>query len=162
MILYHGSNIVVDKPDLKYSRKNLDFGMGFYTTTIEDQAKKWSERFVAKDLPGIISIYEIDDEKINNSNTLSFETYSDEWLDFIVDCRSGKDTLDYDVIIGGIANDKVFNTCELYLKKMITKSQALRRLRYEKPNLQVCLKNQEYIDKNLIYKDYIKLWMQNL
>ena len=42
--------------------------------------------------------------EINNSNTLSFETYSGEWLDFIVDCRSGKDTLDYDVIIGGIAN----------------------------------------------------------
>ena len=39
MILYHGSYVEVSNPDLSYSRENLDFGKGFYTTTIYEQAK---------------------------------------------------------------------------------------------------------------------------
>ena len=42
MIIYHGSYTEVRKPDIKYSRINLDFGRGFYVTPIEEQAKNWS------------------------------------------------------------------------------------------------------------------------
>ena len=45
--------------------------------------------------------------------------------------------LKYDLIIGGVANDKVFNTCELYFKQYIGKEATLDRLRYEKPNCQI-------------------------
>lgn len=51
----------------------------------------------------------------------------------------------YDVIIGGVANDKVFNTVELFLDGLIEKSAALERLRYEKPNPQICFCSQEAI-----------------
>ncbi len=39
MIVYHGSTVEIAKPDLKYSKNNLDFGKGFYVTTFKEQAK---------------------------------------------------------------------------------------------------------------------------
>ena len=33
MILYHGSNVIVEKPILVEQNRFLDFGYGFYTTT---------------------------------------------------------------------------------------------------------------------------------
>ena len=59
---------------------------------------------------------------------------SEEWLDFILNCRSGKDSMDYDFVVGGVANDKVFNTVELFFDGLIDKTEAINRLRYEKPN----------------------------
>ncbi|MCQ2537897.1 MAG: DUF3990 domain-containing protein [Lachnospiraceae bacterium] len=157
MILYHGSNIEVSKPDITKSRAKLDFGIGFYTTDIEEQAKKWSERFKAKGEAAIVSVYELNDDALIKCKVLKFDSYSGDWLDFIVGCREGKETTDYDIIIGGIANDKVFDTCELYLKKMITKRAALGRLKYEKPNMQLCIKNQDVIDKYLVFKESRKI-----
>ena len=50
---------------------------------------------------------------------------------------------DYDIVIGGVANDKVFNTVELYFDGLIDKNEALKRLRYEEPNLQICFRSME-------------------
>ena len=41
MNLYHGSYLEITKPDLKHSRQNVDFGGGFYTTSLYEQAVKW-------------------------------------------------------------------------------------------------------------------------
>lgn len=86
------------------------------------------------------------------SNILKFESYSEEWLDFILKCRTGIDTTDYDMVIGGVANDKVFNTIELYFDNLIDKREAIRRLRYEKPNLQICFRTQNALDEYLHYE----------
>ena len=68
---------------------------------------------------------------------------SEEWLDFILNCRSGKDSTDYDLVVGGVANDKVFNTVELFFDGLIDKTEAINRLRYEKPNLQICFRTEK-------------------
>lgn len=73
---------------------------------------------------------------------LKFDSYSEEWLDFILNCRRGKDTTDYDLVIGGIANDRVFNTIELFFDELIDKNEAIKRLQYEKPNLQICFRTE--------------------
>jgi hypothetical protein len=76
---------------------------------------------------------------------MKFDRYSEEWLDFIMLCRNGQDKSDYDVVIGGVANDKVFNTIELFFDGLIDKTEAIKRLKYEKPNLQVCLRTEKAI-----------------
>ena len=83
---------------------------------------------------------------------LKFDSYSEEWLDFILNCRTRNDSADYDIVIGGVANDKVFNTVELYFDSLIDKKEAIRRLRYEKPNLQVCFRTQKALDGYLHYE----------
>lgn len=64
--------------------------------------------------------------------------YSHRIIPRWLNCRSGKDATDYDLVVGGVANDRVFNTVELYFDGLIDKSEAINRLRYEKPNLQIC------------------------
>jgi len=83
-----------------------------------------------------------------------FLVYNIEWLDFILDCRDGKyGYLNYDIIIGGIADDRVYNTIELYRDNLIEKEEALRRLQYFKPNNQICIINQKIIEKYLKYEE---------
>lgn len=138
MMLYHGSYLEISEPDLAHSRSNVDFGRGFYATPLYEQAAKWCGKFKRCGKDGIISRYVFDVSREVELKTLKFDSYSEEWLDFILNCRSGKDMADYDLVAGGIANDKVFNTVELFFDGLIDKKEAITRLRYEKPNLQIC------------------------
>ena len=156
MILYHGSYIEIKHPDLRHSRQNVDFGCGFYTTPIYDQAEKWCGKFIRRGKSGVISEYELKDALLAKLKVMKFDAYSEEWLDFIMLCRNGNDTSDYDVVIGGVANDKVFNTVELFFDGLIDKIEAIKRLRYEKPNLQVCFRTEKAITL-LNFKRSIKL-----
>lgn len=86
MILYHGSDIVVDKPVLLISKRTLDFGPGFYTTTNKDQAISFAQKVMIRKESKVkaVSIYEIDFEKIETSlDILKFTSPDKEWLDFV-------------------------------------------------------------------------------
>jgi len=152
MILYHGSLEAIEKPDLSFSRDNTDFGKGFYTTTIKSQAEKWTSRFKRRFGHGTLSIYEVSETELRkNVSVLEFETYSIQWLEYIANCRQGLAGSNHDLVIGGIANDDVYTTLTLYFRGYIGKEEAIKRLRYEKPNIQYCFKNQDVIDKYLKY-----------
>lgn len=140
MILYHGSYLEIPNPDLRHSRSNVDFGRGFYVTPLYEQARSWSRKFKQRGKCGIISRYNFDEAVEVDLKIVKFEAYSDRWLDFVLNCRRGKDTTDYDLVIGGVANDKVFNTVELFFDGLIDRKEAIKRLRYEKPNLQICFR----------------------
>ena len=154
MKLYHGSTVIVDKPLVSYGRDNLDFGKGFYTTSMQSQAEKWVQRFISLGKKGIINIYNFDDDNIQTKYRYKkFTEYNEEWLDFVLACRGGsKEYQNYDVIEGGIANDKVFNTVELYFSGLIDKATALQRLKFEKPNNQISFINQEVVDNLLQFE----------
>ncbi|MCR5770301.1 MAG: DUF3990 domain-containing protein [Butyrivibrio sp.] len=40
MRVYHGSVEIVKTPDVLHSYRPLDFGKGFYVTTVKEQAEK--------------------------------------------------------------------------------------------------------------------------
>lgn len=143
MILYHGSYLEVAEPDLTHSRANVDFGRGFYVTSLHTQAAKWCNKFKRRGRNGFISRYEFDVNRETELKVLKFDSYSKEWLDFILDCRRGKDATDYDLVVGGVADDQVFNTVELYFDGLIDKHEAISRLRYAKPNTQVCFRTEK-------------------
>ncbi len=152
MMLYHGSYAEVSTPDLKHSRLNVDFGRGFYTTSIYGQAVKWCGKFIRQGREGIVSHYRFDERAFEEFQVLKFDSYSEEWLEFILACRRGEDISDYDIVVGGVANDQVFNTVELYFDRLINKEEAIKRLRYEKPNLQICLRNEMMMEKYLRFE----------
>lgn len=155
MIVYHGSYCEIKEPNIKFSREALDFGKGFYVTNIKEQAISWAERFKLRGRESYLNIYNLDLNKIKeNYKVKDFLAYSEEWLDFILECRNGSSIyLEDDVIIGGIADDRVYNTIELYEDNLINKKEALKRLRYYKPNNQICIVNQAIIDNHLNYKE---------
>jgi len=149
MKIYHTSTIEIPKPDILHSRKGLDFGIGFYCTVLLDQAKAYGQRFTFKGLTPILNEYELD-ENYHEAKLKRFERYDEEWLDFIVtNRRMSPVTIQYDIIEGGVADDKIFRTIDLFLSGDIPKSEALKRLKYERPNHQICFKTQNAIDRYL-------------
>ena len=150
--LYHGSYTEIKNPMTNVGRKNLDFGQGFYLTNIKEQAEAWSKIIATrkgKNIKPVVNVYNFDYFRTKNIGYRfnEFETYNIEWLKFVVDCRNGKDVFsDYDIVIGGVANDKVIDTVEDYEKGIITAEQALGQLRYKDVNHQICILNQEIID----------------
>lgn len=152
MIVYHGSYLPVEHPDLLHSRTAVDFGRGFYTTPIPAQAESWARRFMRRHQAAFISQYVLDETIFSDERCLRFDSYSETWLDFILACRTEKDDSDYAVVMGGIANDRVFDTVELFLQGLIQKGEAIRRLRFEQPNVQIALRTQEVIAKYLHFQ----------
>jgi len=138
--VYHGGAREVPNPDLSHSRKAVDFGAGFYVTPILGQAARWGEKRKRRYGSAVISRYEYDEVAASALKLLRFDGYSEDWLDFIVKCRDQKDSSDWDVVVGGVANDKVFDTLEAFFDGFATKAQTIDRLRMEAPNLQMCFR----------------------
>ena len=74
MILYHGSDRIISEPDLRHSRQNVDFGSGFYTTTIYEQAARWCGKFKRRGKESIINVYRFDEAAVN-MRILQFDSY---------------------------------------------------------------------------------------
>ena len=150
MIVFHSSPCVVEHPDVAFSRDYLDFGKGFYVTTIEEQARKYAQRFLLRGKKAYLNKYVLSDD-LRKYKTLSFDSYNESWLDFVAICRVGKDRSDYDMVTGGIANDKVFRTIDLFFSVEIAKDEALRNLLYERSNVQICLRSQSLLNTELTF-----------
>ena len=156
MEVYHVSTVVVDSPDTTHSRDFLDFGPGFYVTTLQDQAVKYGARFINREKNAILNIYELADD-LSKWKVITFKQYDEAWLDFVTECRQGRVVGNYDVIIGGIANDKVFRTIDLYFAGDISKEECLRKLVFEKPNNQICIRSQQVLNECLTFKNSQRL-----
>lgn len=153
MKLYHGGYTVIEHPDCLAGRENLDFGNGFYTTLIQEHAEQWARQaaFNRGRLKPILNVYEFDKEKaVSEYCYRFFPAYDEKWMDFIVSSRSGEKPWEgYDIIEGGIANDRVIDTIRLYMFGDMEKSTALKRLSEHQPNHQICILNQEVANKYL-------------
>ena len=112
MKVYHGSWLEISNPDLEHSRMDVDFGKGFYTTLIWEQAVKCCGKFKRRGKKGIVSVYDFDETTSHNLKILKFESYS-----------------------------------ELYFDQLIDKREAINRLRYEKPNMQICFRIEAALSK---------------
>ena len=135
MILYHGSNMIVEKPRLIEQNRFLDFGYGFYTTTNKVQAINFAEKVVVRrGGAAILNVYEIDDSIINELDKIKrFNEPGEEWLDFVTAHRNGTyNGEQYDIIIGAVANDDVYRTLQVYSAGLLTKTQALEALKIKK------------------------------
>ena len=82
----------------------------------------------------------------------TLDTNNLEWLNYVVDCRRGGELQhQYDIVEGGVANDNVIDTVEDYENDIITAEQALGQLKYKEVNHQICILNQEIVDKYLSF-----------
>jgi hypothetical protein len=151
MIVFHTSNIAVLRPDVLHSRRYLDFGKGFYVTPTKMQAVNYAQRFSMWGEDAYLNSYEMTSPDTAKFRCKRFDKYDEEWLDYVSACRLGLPVEEFDIIEGGIADDKVFNTIDLYFTHMISKDEALRRLFAVRPNQQICFLSQQSIDACLTY-----------
>ena len=157
MKLYHTSDREVTDPSIIKSRKYLDFGHGLYTTSSKSQALKYAKRFWREGRPAVLNVYEYDENVEDCNKKKTFNAYDSEWLNYVVLCRREEPHQMFDVVEGGIADDDIFNTLDLYMQGLIEKEEAIKRLKKKKPNWQICFCSQDYIDKHLHFVESIQL-----
>lgn len=153
MILYHGSDIIVKNPDILHSQICLDFGSGFYVTSVKEQAERWAKRkgLLQGNEKGIVSIYEYTED--NNFKIKDFADDLETWIDFVCDCRNGSDSYKkYDLIKGKVANDKVFRVVDMYKQGIWDKERTIREIKVYETYDQFAFVTQKSIDSMLVYK----------
>lgn len=162
-ILYHGAVLSVPEPLAHVGRPDLDFGPGFYVTNDRDQAIKWANTKAGRKrgLKPILNIYRFDQERFiadGNYSMKIFPEYNVEWLDFIAYSRKGQQPWKgLDWIEGGIANDGVISTVDAYIDGRMTPEMAMGELIKEDLRHQVCILNQEIIDRYIIFVESIEI-----
>ena len=144
MILYHGSNTAVEAPRLIPAKRLLDFGSAFYLTSDLEQAKKWAQRTknVRESGTPLVSVYEFDDRSLASLRVLSFASPDLDWLLYVVANRTGKETEQYDLVIGPVANDQAIRTVNDFQSGYFTAEIALQILLPQKLKDQYAFKTE--------------------
>ena len=142
--VYHGSYVKIDAIDLSKGQDNRDFGRGFYVTKFRKHAEAWAKVMGKKrGTEGFVTEFKFYERAFtdNTYKTLRFDDYNEKWLDFVVlnrDTTTQEQQHDYDIIEGPVANDKVQNKIEFYLKGKISKNDFLTELKYHEQTHQIC------------------------
>lgn len=134
MICYHGSDTIVDAPKILEANRPLNFGSGFYVTTSKQQARSWAIKVAYRNNVNYrcINQYQLDIERAKAELTLiSFEKADEKWLDFICNYWNGKPTGEYDIVIGPVADDRVYRVVVEYENGDIDRENALKQLKTE-------------------------------
>lgn len=129
--LYHGSFQAIPTPQIRIGRNTKDFGPGFYCTLIKEQAERWAMRYSTP----VVNTYSL--RMKESLKILEFQSMTEEWLKFIVDCRSGKPH-SFDIVIGAMANDQIYNYISDYIDGILTKEQFWVLAKFKYPTHQIC------------------------
>ena len=146
-ILYHGSNTVVDNPIIQISGYYKDFGYGFYCTRLEKQAIRWS---LTKRGEHIVNAYDYAPD--SSLKVLLFEKMTDEWLDFVVDCRRGV-SHDYDIVEGPMADDQIWDYVEDFMAGAISREAFWELVKFKYPTHQIVFCTGKALD-TLTFKEF--------
>lgn len=135
-IIYHGSYCQVKDPSIIQGKYTKDFGEGFYCTILREQAEKWARKYDTS----FINIYEYHEN--SNLKIKEFTLMTEEWLDFIINCRNGKKH-EYDIVIGAMADDQVYNYVNDLINGIITREAFWELAKFKHPTHQIafCSKN---------------------
>ena len=138
MILYHGSNVEIQRVDLGKCRPYKDFGKGFYLTDIPHQAERMAAR-TAKMFKGnpIITRFDFDLQKAieQGLNIKVFNSPDEEWARFVMsnrDINAPQPSHDYDIVIGPVADDTIARLLRMFTENFIDEKQLVKELTFSK------------------------------
>ena len=150
MEIYHGSTVIVENPEIRIEKFNKDFYFGFYCTVMEQQAIRWATRFG----DGIVNVFEYvpnDSLKI-----LKFEKMTEEWLDFIIACRSGTPH-DWDIVEGPMADDTIYNYIQEFQDGKISREAFWTLAKFRYPTHQISFNTKKALE-TLKFKEARKVY----
>ena len=131
MKLYNGSAFKIENPKISTSGFYKDFGYGFYCTNFEKQAKRWA---ATRGKQHIVNVYSYVEDK--NLNILKFDNMTEEWLDFVIDCRKGIEH-EHDIVGGPMADDTIWDYIEDFIDGKITREAFWVLVKFKYPTHQI-------------------------
>lgn len=135
MIIYHGSTVSVESPEIRASDTFLDFGAGFYTTTSYEQAERWARIKMRREnkTVGYVSVYEFDYDAAKAHTVIRrFDAADMEWLLFVVNNRRGGPIAETaDMHIGPVADDNVYQSIRFFETGILNAEETVKRLKTE-------------------------------
>lgn len=140
----------VRNPEVGKTRYAKDFSWGFYCTSNYEQAARWSKKGRSR---GIVNVFEYTESPMLNIK--KFPEMSDEWLDFIAICRSGKHH-DYDIVEGPMADDTIWNYVNDFLSGDISREAFWALAKFKHPTHQISF-HTEVALKCLSFKEAIEV-----
>ena len=133
MLLYHGSNMVIEDIDLAKSRPNKDFGKAFYLSADRKQAEEMAKfKVLTSGGEETVTVFEFDEQHLQDLSIKRFENYSEEWAEFVYNNRDEKQDFrhDYDLVYGPIANDTVGVQIRDLRERKISMKRFLKTFQY--------------------------------
>lgn len=173
MILYHGSNIEIEKVNLDKCMPFKDFGKGFYTSTLHEQAMRMAQRTVRIKKAGspCVTVFFIDDKVFSDIDLKikQFNNPDKEWARFVINNRDrnfkkqGQDFGDkinndcnigakFDIVIGPVANDDIVALMDVFLAGLISDDALARELTFRELNNQISF----HTEKSIAYLQKIE------
>lgn len=160
MKLYHGSPIMIPRPELKRGKLSNDYGQGFYCTESLEMAKEWACK--GKEPPAFANVYELDMKGLKVLD-LSKPPYTIlNWIaillanrTFELDLETAQEVRDFflanflppvstaDVVIGYRADDSYFNYALTFVNNGLSLARLNEALRLGKLGLQVALRTEK-------------------
>ncbi len=143
MILFHTGLQEIPQPDIRYGRKNADFGQGFYLSPDREFACRWAKE--REDRSSILNIYDLDEKDLRIKSLQRDE----EWFSYIFANRHGQPDMfaEYDVITGPIANDTLYDTMGILTSGFLSGSEALAILRLGAEYMQWAVKSEKALSR---------------
>lgn len=132
IILYHSHYAIIEYPAITKSKFTKDFSWGFYCTPFKSQAERLASRFNTP----TVNVYVL--KNIYDLNVKQFDRYCNEWLDFVVSCRNGN-THNYDVVIGPMADDTIYDYLEAYYHGQMNKQLFFESMKFNYPETQISI-----------------------
>lgn len=162
MILYHGSENIIEAPFLGGGKKNNDYGQGFYCTRDIELAREWA---CTECISAYVNKFELDIDKLKVLD-LSKEKFSTlNWLALLVDNRRIRvtapvmkramewlvkhfliDIKEYDVIVGYRADDSYFSYARAFINNQISLGQLAYAMQLGELGIQYVLKSEKAFD----------------
>lgn len=148
--IYHGSNVIVEKPRIMLNGHYKDFGYGFYCTKLEKQAKRWA--LTKRGESVVNSYFYMQDDTLK---TCVFEQMTEEWLQFVVNCRRGIEH-SYDIVEGPMADDQIWDYVEDFMEGNISDTAFWELVRFKYPTRQIVFCTEAAL-KMLCFEGSVKL-----
>lgn len=155
--LYHGSEVIVERPEFGKGARHNDYGKGFYCTENPELAREWA---CAKQKNGYVNIYDLDMTGLSVLNLNDPQYNILNWLAILADNRTywqngsiSEDAKDYikihflldisgyDVIIGYRADDSYFSFAQDFVAGVISLEKLSEAMRLGKLGEQIVLKS---------------------
>lgn len=180
--LFHGSDHIINKPELARAKETNDYGRGFYCTLLPEMAKEWACK---RNSDGFMNEYDFDDSGLKTLNLLDGKHSILNWIALLLQHRIfpindqiaidakdyiiknfAIDTADYDVVVGYRADDSYFSYAQSFVHNALPLTSLGRALRLgklgeqtvlisEKAFGQIKFINAEPVDKEIYYPKFI-------